>query len=138
MDQLTQLAALIRARNAIDDAIAALIQRPAQLGHIGEYIAAIFDADALPDYYLVLTGPKSAPLSSRGATRPAVLSSVFLFDVRELVAARLLDRPGMVFGVATSIPNRYWDASEVYPAQQNPVLPLSDVQRAQLALFGPT
>jgi hypothetical protein len=28
-------------------------------------------------------------------------------------------------------------AAEVYPTQRNPLLPLSDMQRAQLALFGP-
>lgn len=40
MDDLTLLADLLRKRNAIDAQIAALINRPAQTGHIGEYIAA--------------------------------------------------------------------------------------------------
>lgn len=30
-------------------------------------------ADAIPDYYLVLTGPKSGAVSSRGQTRPMVI-----------------------------------------------------------------
>ncbi|HVB72567.1 MAG TPA: hypothetical protein VNE38_03330 [Ktedonobacteraceae bacterium] len=43
MDDLTLLADLLKKRNAIDEQIAALIRRPAQTGHIGEYIAsAIF------------------------------------------------------------------------------------------------
>jgi hypothetical protein len=46
MEQLQQLAELIRQRNRIDDAIADLIGRPAEKGHISEYIAAIiFDIE---------------------------------------------------------------------------------------------
>jgi hypothetical protein len=41
---LTRLAELIRSRNAIDAEIAAIIGRPAEKGHTGEYVAAqIFD-----------------------------------------------------------------------------------------------
>jgi hypothetical protein len=40
MEELNKLAALIRQRNEISDAIAALIGRPAEIGHIGEFIAA--------------------------------------------------------------------------------------------------
>ncbi len=40
MDDLPQLAELLRDRNAIDARIAALIGRPATTGHLGEYIAA--------------------------------------------------------------------------------------------------
>lgn len=40
MDDLTLLADLLRKRNALDAQIATLINRPAQTGHIGEYIAA--------------------------------------------------------------------------------------------------
>ena len=36
------------------------------------------------DYYLVLTGPPSAALSSRGTTRPWCIQAVFLFDTRQL------------------------------------------------------
>lgn len=103
MNNLEQLAELIRKRNALEREIKALIGRPAAIGHIGEYIAAtVFDIaleesatqkgidghftdgplkdrtvnikwyarregllditpDGLPDYYLVLTGPKSVP-----------------------------------------------------------------------------
>ena len=46
MEQLQQLAELIRQRNRIDDAIADLIGRPAEKGHVSEYIAAIiFDIE---------------------------------------------------------------------------------------------
>jgi len=44
MDDLTRLAELIKARNRLEVEITSLIGRPAQIGHIGEYIASkIFD-----------------------------------------------------------------------------------------------
>lgn len=44
MDTLPELAALLRRKNAIDGEIAVLVQRPAQLGHVGEFIASrVFD-----------------------------------------------------------------------------------------------
>jgi hypothetical protein len=46
MENLTHLADLIRNRNEIDREISALIGRPANRGHLGEYIAShIFDID---------------------------------------------------------------------------------------------
>ena len=110
MNKLTDLADLIRERNAIEEQMGAIIGRPGLLGHVGEFIASrVFDIklehsaaakgidgrftsgplagqtvnvkwcakreglldirpDALPDYYLVLAGPKAAPVSSRGPT----------------------------------------------------------------------
>ncbi|HEV2236040.1 MAG TPA: hypothetical protein VGR57_05195 [Ktedonobacterales bacterium] len=44
MDDLAQLAALLRERNAIDEQIASLIDYPPHAGHLGEYVAsAIFN-----------------------------------------------------------------------------------------------
>lgn len=44
MEELVYLAGLIEQRNEIVGKITALIARPAQIGHIGEYIASkIFD-----------------------------------------------------------------------------------------------
>ncbi len=46
MEHLQQLAELIHQRNQIDDAIADLLGRPAEKGHISEYIAAVvFDIE---------------------------------------------------------------------------------------------
>ena len=42
--------------------------------------------DHLPDYYLVLTGPKSSAVSSRSATRPWLISSVYLFNSQKLMS----------------------------------------------------
>ena len=44
MHDLTKLAQLIKQRNLLEEEITAVIGRPAQIGHLGEYIAAqIFD-----------------------------------------------------------------------------------------------
>lgn len=44
--RLKELAALVDRRNEIDRAIAALVGRPAEKGHLGEYVAAnIFDVE---------------------------------------------------------------------------------------------
>ena len=40
MDDLIQLADLIKKRNSLEHEITELIRRPAQIGHIGEYIAS--------------------------------------------------------------------------------------------------
>jgi hypothetical protein len=175
MDDLIRLAKAIRARNAVEEEITAIIGRPAQLGHVGEYIAAhvfgialehsathkgsdgrftcgplagrtvnvkwyakmegLLDlaVDAIPDYYLVLAGPKSAAVSSRGTTRPWVIASAFLFHVGELVDH--LHTRGVKLGVATSVTRPIWDKAEIYPLAANPRLTLSDEQRSLLSLF---
>jgi hypothetical protein len=124
---LKRLSDLVREHNAIGDQIAGVIGKPAERGHVGEYVAAQifnitlersarkrardgrFTAGALagrtanvkwygmqegvldlhargePDYYLALTGPAGSAASSRGATRPWVIHSVYLFDARRLL-----------------------------------------------------
>ena len=124
---LDRLADLLSEMNAIGDKISEITQRPATIGHTGEYIAAeIFDIEleesasakaidshfrsgslagktvnlkwysrqeyllditpnSLPDYYLVMTGPKDLEGTSRGGIRPWLINSVFLFNAAELV-----------------------------------------------------
>lgn len=49
MDELIQLAALLKQHNAITNEIARLIGRPAEMGHVGEYLAAkLFAIDLSP------------------------------------------------------------------------------------------
>jgi hypothetical protein len=174
-DHLARLAALVKERNRVEVEIAAIINRPAQLGHVGEYIAAhIFDLTlhpsaankgsdghfnsgpvagrsvnvkwygkqeglldinlgGLPDYYLVLAGPRGAPVSSKGMARPWVINSVFLFDVPSLLQD--LRAANVKIGIATSIRSAVWHAAEVYPVGRNATIPLSNAQRAQLMLF---
>ncbi len=173
---LERLADLLRRHNASGDEIAHLIGRPAERGHVGEYVASRifgitlersarkrardgrFMAGALagrtvnvkwygkqegvldlhargaPDYYLALTGPVGAAASSRGATRPWVIRSVYLFD-----AGRLLEdlrERGIRIRTGSSVRQALWTAAEVYPQSHNSALILSQEQRDLLVLFG--
>ncbi len=91
------------------------------------------DPDYLPDYYLVMTGPKSGAVSSRGATRPWRISSVYLFNSQKL--RNELDNRGVKIGIATSVISKLWDEAEIYPNQRNSTIPLSEEQVRQLRLF---
>jgi hypothetical protein len=90
-------------------------------------------SDAL-DYYLVLTGPRSAAASSKGGTRPWRIDAVYLFDSKHLLTD--LTSRGIKVGIATGVRNAHWEAAEIYPTPANPALPVSAPQAAQLALFG--
>jgi hypothetical protein len=84
------------------------------------------------DYYLVLAGPRSSVLTSRGGTRPWTIDSVYLFHAASMADA--LRVRGAKIGVASSVRNADWDAAEVYP-RASPLLPLSNRQREWLQLF---
>jgi hypothetical protein len=175
MDDLKRLGFLIRQRNEVEIEITRIIGRPAQIGHIGEYVAAkvfrialsasaaekghdgrfeegsqidrtvnvkwyakhegMLDIEprSLPDFYLVLTGPHELAGSSRGTSRPWLITSVFLFDAPRLVNELAL-APVKV-GIATSVRKHLWDAAELWPNQRNITLPLTDEQRRMLRLF---
>ena len=94
----------------------------------------VSDSDSGPDFYVVMTGPRTAPQSSRGKVHPWVIETAYLFEGRELLR-RLLDI-GVSIGVATSVRRHIWDAAEIYPRATNPALPLTSCQRDMLALFG--
>lgn len=84
------------------------------------------------DYYLVLTGPRSAAMSSKGGTRPLRIDSVFLFEADALHAAQ--DERGGKVGVAASVRREAWDAAEIFPARHER-FPLTDKQRDLLLQF---
>ena len=174
-DELQRLASLIKERNAVENAIAGVIGRPAHAGHVGEFVASrIFDIelpesavnkgsdgyfrsgplaaksvnikkyslsqgildirpDALPDYFLVLAGPKDSPGSSRGTVQPWVIASAFLFDACALV--QRLKQRGVKLGVATSVIQELWREAEIYPSPNNPALWLTEAQRKMLEMF---
>lgn len=175
MSTLHRLAELIRQKNRMDDDIAGILQRPAQIGHAGEYIAAqIFDIrlmesashkaidgyfnggvlagksvnikwygkqegllditpQAIPDYYLVMTGPKAAAATSRRGTRPWSIDFIYLFSAGELVTI-LIDRR-VKTGVSTSVPQCFWEQAEISPRANSPRLQLSSVQIQQVIWF---
>ena len=90
--------------------------------------------DSLPDYFLVLSGPKSGPMSSRGQVRAWTIDGVFLFDAHSLISQ--LQTRGVGLGIASSVAQQYWQEAEVYPNQRSTKLILSDEQRRQVSLFG--
>ena len=175
MDDLKVLANYIKERNQNEVRITELIDRPAAIGHIGEYIASrIFNIeleesashkgsdgcfqdgdlkgcsvnikwyamrqglldinpDGLPDYYLVLTGPESKTMTSRGAVRPWIVDAVFLFKADELMPQ--LKETGVKIGIASSVKKQLWDSAQIYPHQTSNLLLLTEEQRRLLALF---
>ena len=84
------------------------------------------------DYYLVLTGPKTAPASSRGTTRPFIIKSVFLFNTQRLHEEL---KGNVKLGIATSVRQRLWKEAELYPNQTSKLLILNETQRSNLELF---
>ena len=175
MDELTYLAQLIAERNTIDAKIAQIINRPAEKGHIAEYLASrIFgislhsnaahagsdgaftggplagrtvnvkygakhdglldiNSASVPDYYLVIVGPKTQPVSSVGSTLPFVIETIYLLDGPAVILD--LQQRRIRMGPATSVKSALWTPAEIYPVQRNPVLVLSEEQRSQLARF---
>ena len=89
----------------------------------------------LADYYLVLTGPKSPPATSRGQSRPIVVSHVYLFKMTDLV--NTLEKRGVKIGIATSVRKSHWEEAEIYPNQRNRAIKLTEEQRKALRLFSP-
>jgi len=100
-------------------------------------MVANVDSTVHPDYYLVLTGPKSAAISSKGTHALWNVCFVYLFSSGELLA-EVAKRP-VGIGIATSVRKHLWEAAEIYPERRNPALPLrlSPEQFAALSLFSP-
>ncbi len=99
-----------------------------------EGLLDVTDSDAL-DYYLVLTGPASRALTSRGGTRPWCIEWVYLFDAKQLLAQ--LRARGVKTGVASSVRSEQWAAAEIFPKSTNPLLVVEPAQAALLGLFAP-
>lgn len=87
----------------------------------------------LADYYLVLTGPKLEPVTSRGSSRPLVISNVYLFEMTKLV--KELRERGVKIGVATSVAKHLWEEAEIYPHKINDKLELLEEQVRRFKLF---
>jgi hypothetical protein len=86
-----------------------------------------------PDYYLVLTGPHSAAVSSRSSTRPWRIDAVYLFDAAELIAQQR--ERNVKIGVAASVLQSQWEAAEIFPVAHNPLLRLTPEQAGLLRLL---
>jgi hypothetical protein len=92
--------------------------------------------DALPDCFLVLTGPQSHVMHSRGEWRPWLIDSVYLFEATKLVEE--LQNQGVKIGIATSVRKHLWAAAAIYPQTEQTSLPLSKAQIEGLKLFSRT
>ena len=89
--------------------------------------------DALPDFFLVLTGARTPAASSRGTTQPWTVEAVYLLEAAPLVA-QLRER-GVKIGVATSVRRHVWDDAEIYPSRNNGTLRLTPEQVSMIDLF---
>lgn len=89
--------------------------------------------DYVPDFYLVLTGPKTTAMTSRGATRPWGIEEVFLFEAGPLID-RLRAR-GVKLGVTTSVREREWTFARIWPVSLGSPLELTRTQQDDLRLF---
>jgi hypothetical protein len=87
----------------------------------------------LADYYLVLTGPDGNLESSKGKTRPLIISQVFLFNMNQLVSE--LKERGVKIGIATSVRKKTWESAMIYPIQRNSELLLDTKQGELLFMF---
>lgn len=90
--------------------------------------------EQLPDFFLVITGPKSIAMSSRGKVSPLLIEAVFLIDTKALTTE--LKKTGVKIGIATSVRKHVWNEAEIYPAQRSKLILLSQEQRNLLELFG--
>ena len=177
-DEVARIASLLTERNAIDDTIAVIIDRPMAAGHLGEWIAAqVFDIQlehsastavidgqfrtgplrghtvnvkwylkqeglldmsesAALDYYLVLTGPRSALLTSRGGTRPWRIDHAFLFHAPSLLAEQ--QSRGVKTGSQPASAEQNGSPPRSIPTKTTGCCPLSDRQTGLLRLFQPS
>ena len=89
----------------------------------------------LPEYYLVLAGPKkTAATSLRRGARPFVIEGVFLFDAHGLFD-RLTQR-GAKIGIATNIRSEEWDRARIFPQPSEfAALTVTSDQAQSLNLF---
>lgn len=173
---LEKLSRLLTEMNSVGNRISEITNRPATIGHTGEYIASrVFDIElessaaakgydgvfmsgrlagstvnikwygklefmldinpeAVPDYFLVMTGPKSQPQSSRGSIQPWVINFVFLFHGPELLTD--LKTRGVKIGTATSVQKHTWQAAEIFPNQRIMSFRLTDEQMEMIFQFG--
>lgn len=173
---LENLSELLTEMNSIGEKISEITQRPATIGHTGEYIAAeIFDIeleesanakgfdglfrsgtlagksvnvkwygkleymldinpDALPEYFLVMTGPKAKVLTSKGGIRPWLIDYVFLFNAAELMIE--LNARGVKIGIATSVRKHEFQDAEIYPNKRHMSYRMTDDQMGKLMAFG--
>ncbi|MGI8963592.1 MAG: hypothetical protein ACR2GI_03730, partial [Thermomicrobiales bacterium] len=96
-------------------------------------LVASLDLANHPNYYLVLTGPSGAAISSKGFSAPWVIQQVFLFEAAGLLGNFAVK--GTKPGVASSVRSALWAEAMIYPQAVNPGLVINDEQREALQRF---
>lgn len=86
--------------------------------------------DEPPDFYLVLTGPRSTAGSSKGATRAMSIDHVYIFE-----SAVLYPKLKVKLGTATSITKELWYEGQLFPVTTTKTLSLSVEQHKLLNLL---
>ncbi len=85
-----------------------------------------------PDYFLVMTGEYSSANSSKGTSRPWVISNVYIFNSEKLINTL---KEEVKIWVNTSVRKDLWDNAEIYPTPNNKEFQLSDEQKEKIKLF---
>ena len=98
-----------------------------------EYMLDI-NPDALPDFFLVMTGPKALEMTSKGGVRPWLIDYVFLFNAAELMIE--LNARGVKIGIATSVQKHEFQAAEIFPNKRSMVYRMTDDQMGKVMGFG--
>lgn len=91
-------------------------------------------ASGHPDFCLVFTGPKALALTREGVVRALRIDACYLFDAR-LLSARQLAR-GANGGTASGVLAAEWEAAEIFPRHNNPLLRVDSEAARLLGLFG--
>jgi hypothetical protein len=86
------------------------------------------------DFHLVFTGPKALALTTKGIARPLRINGCYLFDARGREARP--DARGATPGAGSSVLAQEWDAAEIFPRPNNPLLPIGPETHGVLGLFG--
>lgn len=93
--------------------------------------------DALPEYFLILTGSRRQSGKSVKRSRPILVTNVYLFNVKE--TRKNLHSRGVIpphgERVQASVTNDQWDEAEIYPKQTSQLLTLTPRQKQMLSLF---
>jgi hypothetical protein len=90
--------------------------------------------DVMPDYYLVMAGPRESASGSRSKTRPWLITSVYLFD--SVALKHRLDEYGVKIGIATSVRRELWEEADIYPRRKNSIFALTEEQWEAISMFG--
>ncbi len=89
--------------------------------------------EPVPDYYLILAGPKPEASTAHSLTSPWLIHSVHLFKSQDLLIA--LRERGVQIGTRTSVITQLWERAEIYPEAHNHELHLTEEQCQFLKLF---